>query len=233
MKCARAQDMYFLSRDDALDERGRMELARHLAGCPSCALFVKEMDASLDAARSLPELEVSDGFEWNVKRRILQEKSRLMRREIDTLPFGEKWWMSRFAVGAAAAAAIIVITALFVLQRTGAVAPRVREVASDVRPVGAAMQFPAADEGAITDYATAGAYTGPRMVSDNIFTVERGSAEGVRQSPFQFVAGSREDSLARDNEMLKRRVQSLERQIMLLNGMLDKERMQRLNMSLP
>ena len=232
MKCATAQDMYFLSRDDALDERGRMELARHLAGCPSCALFVKEMDASLDAARSLPELEVSDGFEWNVKRRVLQEKSKLMRREIDALPFGEKWWMSRFAVGAAAAA-IIVITAVFVLQRTGTVAPRVKEVAADVRPAGAAIQFSAAGEGAITDYAAAGAYTGPRMVSDNIFTVERGGAEGVRQSPFQFVAGSREDSLARDNEMLRRRVQSLERQIMLLNSMLDKERMQRLNMSLP
>ena len=88
------------------------------------------------------------------------------------------------------------------------------------------------DEGAITDYAMGGSCTGPRMVSDNIFTVERG-AENVRQSPFQFVSGSHEDSLARENDVLRRRVRNLERQIMLLNSMIDKERMQRINTSLP
>ena len=34
MKCTKAQDLYFLSRDDALDEAGGIELARHLAHCP-------------------------------------------------------------------------------------------------------------------------------------------------------------------------------------------------------
>jgi hypothetical protein len=47
------------------------------------------------------------------------------------------------------------------------------------------------------------------------------------------VAGSREDSLARENEMLKVRIQSLERQIMLLRSMLDKERTRQINTSLP
>ncbi|HVO76449.1 MAG TPA: zf-HC2 domain-containing protein [Candidatus Bathyarchaeia archaeon] len=232
MKCTRVQDLYFLSRDDALDESARMELARHLAECPSCARFVKEMESSLDAARSLPELEVSEAFEWNVKRRILQEKSRLMRREAGSLPFRERWWLSRFAVGAAAAAAILVVASLFVLRPLGTGEPRLKEVASDVRTGGAGIQSTSSSDGAIIDYATAGAYTGPRMVSDNIFTIERG-IESVRPSAFQFVAGSREDSLARDNEALKRRIQSLEHQIMLLNGMLGKERMRRLNTSLP
>jgi len=232
MKCTRAQDLYFLSRDDELDEAGSMELARHLAACPSCALFVKEMEASLDAVRSLPELTAPEGFEWNVKRRILQEKSWLLRSHSEASPFGEKRWMSRFVLGAAAAAAVVVFAGVFAMQRIGTFEPSVKEIASEHGPGGASIQIPAADEGTISDYAMSGFNTGPLMVSDNIFTVERG-AESVRQSAFQFVSGSREDSLARENELLRRRVRNLERQIMLLNSMVDKERMQRINMSLP
>jgi hypothetical protein len=231
MKCTKAQDLYYLSRDGALDDAGGIELARHLALCPSCALFAKEMEASLDAARSLPDLAAPEGFEWNVKRRILQEKSRIMRSRIEAPPFGAKRWASRFALGAAAAA-VIVLGGLFALQRVGTFGPHVKEIADESRPGATAVQIPVADEGALGDYAMSGSYTGPRMVSGNIFTVERGT-ESVRQSPFQFVSGSREDSLARENELLRRRVRSLERQIMLLNSIMDKERKQRINMSLP
>jgi len=232
MKCSKAQDLYFLSRDGALDEAGRMELARHLGHCSSCGLLVKEMEASLDAARSLPELSVSDGFEWNVKRRIMQEKSRLMRRDVEANPFGEKRWVSRFALGAAVAAAVVIVAATFVVQRIGMNEPRIREASRENRTGAALIQTPSAEEDLFSDYHTTGSSAGPRMVSDNIFTIERGG-ESVRQSPFDVVAGSREDSLARENELLKRRVQRLERQLMIYKGMLDKERVQRLNMSLP
>jgi len=232
MKCSTAQDLYFLSRDGALDESGRMELARHLAHCPSCEMLVKELEASLDAARSLPELSVSEGFEWNVKRRILQEKSRLMRREGEANPFGERRWALRFALGAAAAAVFVIAATTFVVQRIGMNEPQVRTVARDARTNDAPIHAPSIDGDAIADYRGAGGFAGPRMVSDNIFTFERGG-ESVGQSPFDVVAASREDSLARENELLKRRVQRLERQILMYRGMLDKERMQRLNMSLP
>jgi|WetSurMetagenome_2_1015567.scaffolds.fasta_scaffold17982_4 hypothetical protein len=232
MKCRRAQDLYFLSRDGALDEAGRMELARHLGHCSSCGLLVKEMEASLDAARSLPEIPVSEGFEWNVKRRIMQEKSRLMRRDVEGNPFGEKRWVSRFALGAAAAAAVVIVAATFVVQRIGTNEPKIREVAFESAPGGALIQTPSTDEGLFSDYRMTGSYAGPRMVSDNIFTIERGG-ESMRQSPFEVVAGSREDSLTQENELLKRRIERLERQLGIYKGMLDKERMQRLNNSLP
>ncbi|MCX5752426.1 MAG: zf-HC2 domain-containing protein [Candidatus Krumholzibacteria bacterium] len=231
MKCRKAQDLYFLSRDGALDEAGRMELARHLAHCSSCGLLVKEMEASLDAIGSLPELSVSDGFEWNVKRRIMQEKSKLMRRDVEGSPFVEKRWVSRFALGAAAAA-VVIVAATFVAQRIGMNEPTIREVSRENRAGTALVQMPSVEEDALPDYHMSGSYAGPRMVSDNIFTIERGG-ESVRQSPFEVVAGSREDSLTQENEMLKRRVQRLERQLMIYRGMLDKERMQRLNNSLP
>ncbi len=231
MKCRKAQDLYFLSRDQALDEAGRMELARHCAHCSSCGLFVKEMEASLDAARSLPEASVSDGFEWNVKRRIMQEKSRLMRRDVDGSPFGEKGWVSRFALGAAAAV-VVIVGATFAAQRFAANEPKIREVSRGDRESAALIQAPSPEENLFSDYHMTGSYAGPRMVSDNIFTIERGG-ESVQQSPFGVVAGSREDSLAQENERLKRRVDRLERQLMIYKGMLDKERVQRLNMSLP
>lgn len=231
MKCSTAQDLYFLSRDGALDEAGRMELARHLAHCPSCELLVKEMEASLDAARSLPELAVSEGFEWNVKRRIMQEKSKLMRRDVETNPFGEKRWVLRFALGAAAAAVFVIAATTFVVQRIGMNEPRVRTVARDEGSGSAPIRPPVSDGSVLADY-RGGAFPGPRMVSDNILTFERGG-ESVNQSPFGVVASSREDSLARENELLKRRIQRLEREVLVYRGMLDKERMQRLNMSLP
>lgn len=232
MKCRKTQDLYFLSRDGALDEAGRMELTRHLAHCSSCGLLVKEMEASLDAARSLPELSVSDGFEWNVKRRIMQEKSRLMRRDVEANPFGKKRWVSRFALGAAVAAAVVIVAATFVVQRIGMNEPRIREASRENRTSAALIQTPSAEEDLFSNYHTAGSYAGPRMVSDNIFTIERGG-ESVRQSPFEVVAGSREDSLAQENELLKQRIQRLERQLVIYKGMLDKERIERLNMSLP
>ncbi len=231
MKCKKTQNLYFMSRDGALGEAGRMELAHHLARCSACGLLVKELEASLEAARCLPELAVSDGFEWNVKRRIMQEKSRLMRRDVEANPFGGKRWVSRFAWGAAAAA-LVVVAATFVAQRIGTSEPRIREASRENRASAALIQAPSAREEVFTDYHMTGAYAGPRMVSDNIFTIERGG-ENARQSPFDVVSGSREESLAHENELLKRRIQRLERQLLIYKGMLDKERMQRLNTSLP
>jgi hypothetical protein len=140
--------------------------------------------------------------------------------------------VSRFMVGAAAAAAVVIVSATFVVQRIGMNEPRVREVPRENRTNTALIQAPSAEEDVLPDYRMAGSYAGPRMVSDNIFTIERGG-ESMRQSPFEVVSGSREDSLAQENESLKRRVQRLERQLMIYKGMLDKERMQRINMSLP
>ena len=231
MKCTKAHNLYFASRDGTLDESGRMKLARHLAQCPSCALFAKEMEASLDTVKELPELTVPEGFEWNVKRRILQERTKLMRRE-RVVQFGGRTWLSRFAAGAVAAAAVVVLASLFAVQRLGNPAPTVREVAPELRAANTAVPASSMGEGVVMGFSASGSYTGPRMVSDNIFSVERGG-ESARQEPFQFVAGSREDSLARENEMLKVRIQSLERQIMLLRSMLDKERTRQINTSLP
>lgn len=229
MKCTKAQDLYFASRDGLLDEPGRMRLAEHLAACPSCALFVKEMDASLCLLDRLPELSPSEGFEWNVKRRIHEERNRFPVREGFSLG-GARRWAPSFAIGAAVAAAAVVVAAFFAGLRPESSAPSVRAVSrADRAP---ASGSPAVSQGVYYDYGTPGASAVPRMVSDNVISIEPGVG-GAGESAFRFVAGSREDSLMRENELLRRRIEGLERRMILLQQALERERAQRLNLSLP
>ncbi len=229
MKCNKALDLYFASRDDALDETGRLRLAEHLGRCPACARYVKEMEASLDALAGLPELAPSDGFEWNVKRRIHEERDRAFRRGGFAGVRGRRWVPS-FAGAALAAAAAVVLVAVLVAGRLGAPEPSVRSIARTDRSE-AGPGVSAADPAAYPDYATGG-FAGPRMVSDNVLSIGSGSA-GEEQSAFRFVASSREDSLLRENELLRRRIDGLERRMIYLQKALDRERAQRLNLSLP
>lgn len=228
MKCATARDLYFESRDGLLDEIGRVKLAEHLAACPSCALFVRETDASLDLLHGLPEMTVSDGFEWNVKRRIHEERNRLMRRESGPLLGGARW-LPRFAIGAAAAAVAAVVVGIFAVDALRSPEPSVRPAAGADR---SARRTAAVDPGAsLFDAGIQAGGVGPRMVSDNVYAIPRDQGDGA--SAFQFVAASREDSLARENELLRRRVDNLERQVDALKGLLDRERAERINMRLP
>lgn len=229
MKCLKARDLYFSSRDGLLDEIGRAKLAEHLAACPSCALFVKETDASLDLLHDLPEMSVSEGFEWNVKRRIHEERNRLMRRESGSL-FGNARWLPRFAIGAAAAAVAAIAIGIFAVDTLRQPEPTVRSLARSDRP--ASQTAVAVNPGAsLFDAGIEDGSIGPRMVSDNVYAIPRGASDDG--SAFRFVAGSREDSLTHENELLRRRVDNLERQVDALKGLLERERAERINLRLP
>jgi hypothetical protein len=227
MKCTKAQDFYFANRDGLLNEADRLQLAEHLTRCSACAEFFKEMDASLALLSKLPEMSPSEGFEWNVKRRIHAERNRMLRSE-RRAPFREGRWMMRFAVGAAAAA--VVLAGVFAMGRFTAPGPSVR--ALDGAERAAARYSPSSVEQSAFEYMPSGGFTGPRMVSDNVFSISR-RPEGAEQSPFKFVAGSREDSLMRENELLRRRIENLERQVLYLKNVIERERAQRINLSLP
>jgi hypothetical protein len=230
MSCRKARELYFSGRDEALDEIRRMKLERHLAGCPDCAAFVRESDASLGLLKGLPEIAPSEGFEWNVKRRILQEKARIIRRQEGTR-FGERSWAGRFAVGAAAAVIAVGSFVLFDLDGARERVPSVKSVA--VRETPARVAAPVyARSGAVADVAAVGVGSGPRMVSDNLFRSEVAS-DVMRSSPFKLVPVSREDSLTQENALLKRQLAELERQVAALKTMLYEERLDRARRSMP
>jgi hypothetical protein len=229
MNCRKAQELYCAGRDGLLDEPRRMKLAKHLARCSSCAAFACEMDASLDLVKGLPELAASDGFEWNVKRRILQEKTKLIRRR-EAVRFGERWWAGRFTAGAVAAAVVVVAVMLFGLEWGRGRVAVVKSVPAEQRGAVTSVT-PYGGPGSGAEMTETGMYPGPRMVSDNLYRRETGGV--VRQGPFQLVSVSREDSLMQQNELLKQRIASLERQIVVLKSMLYEERTNRTNLSLP
>jgi len=227
MNCSKARQLYGAGRDGALGEADRMKLETHLARCSACAAFVREADASLDLLRGLPELSVSEGFEWNVKRRILQEKSKLFRRP-EGVRFGERWWAGRFATGAVAAAAVVLAVGVFGVGREHNRAPFVKEVPAreSTAIASRASHRPAGPTG--VGVMETGAYVEPRVVTSEF--VGRGGpgvASGLRQSPFQLVPVSREDSLTQENELLKRRIAELERQLAMYKRALYEQRLGR------
>jgi len=230
VSCRKARELYFAGRDEPLDEIRRMKLERHLAECPDCAAFVRDSDASLGLLKGLPEIVPSEGFEWNVKRRILQEKARIIRRQEGTR-FGERSWAGRFAVGAAAAVIAVGSFVLFDIDRGRERAPAVRSVA--VRETGAGVAATVrGSSGAVTDVAALGRGSGPRMVADNLFRSET-TGGIVRRMPFTLVPVSREDSLAQENALLKRQLAELARQVSALKTMLYEERLDRARRSMP
>ncbi len=221
MSCRKARELSFARRDETLDEIGRMKLERHLAQCPDCAAYVREAEASLALVRELPEMAPSEGFEWNVKRRILQEKAKMIRRHEGTR-FGERSWAGRFAVGAAAAVLAVGSFVLFDLDRGRERAPSVKSVA--VRESATNVAAPAYGRaGALTDVAAVSLGSGSRSASENLFP--RGVVS--RPSTFTLLPVSRDDSLSQENALLKRRVSELESQVASLKAMLYRERQAR------
>ena len=96
MRCKKAQDFIFSNCDELLNEAEKMQLLEHLDGCPSCARMAKEIEACREMVNDLPELSPSESFEWNLKRRIVQEKAKTGRGSGVTL-FGEWRWGFKFA----------------------------------------------------------------------------------------------------------------------------------------
>jgi anti-sigma-K factor RskA len=226
VSCRKARELYFTGRDVALDELKRMKLERHLAGCPDCAAFVREADASLALLRELPEMAPSEEFEWNVKRRILQEKARIIRRPEGTR-FGERAWAARFAFGAAAA--VIAVGAFVVFDLDRGREPSVKSVA--VREAAAPVAAPVYGSAAVTDVA-APSFGMTRTASRSLF-MNTASSSLTRNSPFSLVPDSRDDSLILENALLKRQLAELERQVAELRAALYRERLEHARQSTP
>ena len=113
MRCRTAKDYFCRNRDGTLDEAARMRLQEHLSQCPECAEFCGEMDGCLEMLEDLSEIEVSENFEWNLKRRIAMEKSKAMRSR-GVSDVGGLVWGSKF-VAAAAATLVIALAGAWML----------------------------------------------------------------------------------------------------------------------
>ena len=223
MRCSKARELFFGNYDRLLNETQRIKLQTHLDRCPECASFVEEMEACLGVLRELPELTPSENFEWNLKRRILQEKSRLMRQPGVSYLLDIRWGM-KFAASAAAVIAVALVGAWFLFSDHPATVNQTRLAE---RTVTARHQrdvsMPRFDR---SDPTTADRPVAMRRVSD-------GESGAARQNDvfgpqaFQSAARSREDSLFRENEYLKQYIQRIEHENLILKQYLYRARARR------
>lgn len=210
MKCTRAREYFCSNRDGALDESRRIELQRHLASCPSCAAWCGEMEQCMEMIGLLPEAEPPESFEWNLKRRIAMERARAMRRETE-MPFASRAWGARFLAGAAAAL-VVFVAGGWLIFRGGSAGPGPETRLAE-------HSAPAAQRGGEIHYTTTGYPAGIRYVSDDpIGGVPSG--ETARQLPFTMAADPRMDYLLKENELLRRQVQELNRRNRYLQSIL-------------
>ena len=100
MNCKRAQEAISRFLDEQLDPTAQSDLNRHLERCNDCSAYLDDLREGLTALRSMPLVEPSPNFEWNLKRRLQDAiaEERVLERHRRPIRF----W-SPFAISAAAA----------------------------------------------------------------------------------------------------------------------------------
>jgi hypothetical protein len=201
MKCRTAKDHFCRNRDGTLDEAARMRLQEHLNECPECAAFCGEMDGCLEMLNDLCEIEVSENFEWNLKRRIAMEKSKAMRSRVGS-DVGGLLWGSKF-VAATAATLIIALAGAWMLAGSDP-----GNTSAGERLAQEAIRTSAPRQQGEVRFTQTGYPAGIRYVSDD-YLGDAAPGENSRELPFSMASDPRMDYLLRENELLRRQVETL------------------------
>ncbi len=196
MICRTARDYYLRSRDKKLDEAEKIRLQQHLSVCPDCALYCREMDDCLSLLDTLPEMELPESFDWNVKRMIALEKSRVMRERAGSI-FGNPAWGKKFVFSAAAVFMIVLAGAWFILDDNSSQDLSLGNLAqADVKAVASERAYNS------IRYTKTGYPAGIKMVSDDFYG--RGDMDSYnRQLPFSMESERRLEYLLRENKVLR------------------------------
>jgi hypothetical protein len=216
MRCRTAREYFCRHRDGTLDETARMRLQEHLDKCPDCAEFCGEMDGCLEMLGKLGELETSENFEWNLKRRIAMERSKAMRKRA-TAEIGGWMWGSKF-VAAAAATLIIVLAGTWML-----VGRDPGGLTEGERLSQAAARNSASRQHGEVRFTQTGYPAGIQYVSDD-YLGDVPQEESSRQLPFSMASDPRMDYLLRENELLRRKNERLQLQNAYMQRLLMKYR---------
>jgi hypothetical protein len=217
MRCSKAKEFILKNRDELLTEAEQIQLQQHLEICLECARYAQEIDECLDMLSDLPDMAVSENFEWNLKRRIASEKSRVMRTQAGTV-FGDSGWGRSFIAGMAATIVIVLAGAWFFFgDHMGGQDPAVSTNANLARQNKTYM--PVDGPGIDINYTRSGYPAGIRMVSDDFMGGEPGDGYS-RQSPFSLDSERKLEYLTKENKALREYVEYYKRENVHLNKLL-------------
>jgi len=76
MRCAKLRRIIAVIAPEDRDERLQPAIERHLAQCPACAQFARQMDSLIQRLHNLPALQAPEGFALTVKRRMQVDEPR-------------------------------------------------------------------------------------------------------------------------------------------------------------
>jgi len=76
MRCAKLRRIIVVIAPEDRDERLQQAIERHLARCPACAQFARQMDSLARHLHSLPSRQAPEGFALTVKRRMQAQQPR-------------------------------------------------------------------------------------------------------------------------------------------------------------
>lgn len=212
MRCKTANELFLRNLDGLLTESEKVNLQAHLEICQKCAANASEMEECLKLLDDLPEMELSDNFEWNVKRRIALEKSKVMREQAGSI-LGNGAWAGRF-VAAAAAAMIIVLAGAWFIFNGG-------EPSTEELNLAGAQPRTVDSQAARTriNYTNTGYPAGIRMVSDDFYGNSGEPGRG-RQLPFSMESERRIDYLTKENMVLREYLQHYKKENVYLRRLL-------------
>ena len=217
MRCRTARELYLGSRDDTLDELERIKLQQHMEVCPECAKYFHEMDDCLSLLDTLPEVELPESFDWNVKRMIALEKSRVMRERAGSILENPVWGMK--FVASAAAVLVIVLAGVWFASGGGFKPSSTTEQVAQISD----KAVTAARSGRNINYTSTGYPAGIRMVSDDFYGNSSGDSYR-RSQPFSMESERRIEYLVRENKVLREYIEyyksenvKLKKMIMLQN----------------
>jgi hypothetical protein len=101
MKCRRARQLVFEFVDGLEDERARLELENHLAGCGECEKLASQVVRSMDLIHRAPVEKLDENFNWKVRLAIHKERQ-AMSEDFASQTALFKSWNLRYAASAVA-----------------------------------------------------------------------------------------------------------------------------------
>jgi hypothetical protein len=115
MKCRIAKKLTFEFVDGLEDDTKRLELEKHVAECKDCDKFATQLTRSLDLLHRAPQETTGDNFAWNVRLKLNQER---VAARTGSVSYGTiiRSWNLRYATAAVAAAAVVLVGGLFVMD---------------------------------------------------------------------------------------------------------------------
>ena len=115
MRCRQAEKLICDYIDGAVSESERLGLERHLSECRTCEAASAALVKSLGLLHSLPKCEPSENFNWKLRLRLARERN-AWRGTAEPERVWQKAWQSRFALGAVAAFAVVLVAGFVFLK---------------------------------------------------------------------------------------------------------------------